>query len=103
METVASDTVPVSAEEFIAPRRAIAANDVDLEAGIPECRCQVVEQIEDSRVVLVNCAGPVVAQIMVEANQGILIVAFAITVDDVGALSRMGVEEPQTVNVVRND
>ena len=89
METVASDTVSMSAEEFVAPRRAIATEDVDLKVRIPECGSQVVEQVEHSRVVLVNCAGPVVAQITVEANVGILIVSFAIAVDDIEVLSRM--------------
>ena len=102
METVASDTVSMSAEEFVAPRRAIATEDVDLKIRIPECGSQVVEQVEHSRVVLVNCTGPVVAQIAVEANVGILIVSFAIAVDDVEALSRMCVEQPQAVDVVRN-
>lgn len=102
METVASDTVSMSAEEFVAPRRAIATKDVDLKVRIPECGRQVVEQVEHSRVVLVNCAGAVIAQIMVEANAGILIVSFAIAVDDVEALSGMCMEQPQTVGAIRN-
>jgi hypothetical protein len=102
METVARDTVSTSAEEFVAQRRAIATEDIDLKVRIPECGSQVVEQVEHSRVVLVNCAGPVVAQITVEANVSILIVSFAIAVDDVEVLSRMCVEQPQVVDVVRN-
>ena len=61
VETVASDTVSMSAEEFVAPRCAIATEDVDLKVRISECDGQVVQQIEHSRVVLGNCAGPVVA------------------------------------------
>jgi hypothetical protein len=78
METVASDTVSMSAEEFVAPRSAIATEEVDLKVRIPECGSQVVEQVEHLRVALVNCAGPVVAQITVEANVGILIVSVAL-------------------------
>jgi len=92
----------MSAEEFVAPRSAIATEDVDLKVRIPECGSQVVEQVEHSRVALVNCAGPVVAQITVEANVGILIVSLTIAVDDVEVLSRMCVERPQAVDVVRN-
>lgn len=102
METVASDTVSMSAEEFVAPGRAIATKDVDLKLGIPECGSQVVEKVEHPRVVLANCAGPMVAQITVEANVGIPIVCFAIAIDDVEALSRMCVEQPKAVGAVRN-
>jgi hypothetical protein len=102
METVASDTVSMSAEEFIAPRRAIATEDVDLKVRIPECGSQIVEQVEHSRIVIVNCASAVVAQITVEARVGIPIVSFAIAVDDVEVLSRMCVEQPQMVAAIRN-
>jgi hypothetical protein len=92
VETVASDTVSMSPEEFVAPRRAIATEDVDLKVRIPECGSQVVEQVEDARVVIVNYAGAVVAQITVEAKVGSLIESFAIAVDDVKVLSRIYLE-----------
>jgi len=47
----------------------------------------------------VNCSAPVVAQIMVEANVGILIVSFAIAVDDLEVFSRMCVKQPQAVTL----
>jgi hypothetical protein len=41
MEAVASDTLSMSAQEVVAPRRAIATKDVDLKIRIPECGGQV--------------------------------------------------------------
>ena len=36
VETVAGYAVSMSAEEFVAPRRAVAADDINLEIGISE-------------------------------------------------------------------
>ena len=73
----------MSAKEFVAPGSAVAADDINLKIGIPECGSQIVEQVEYLGIVLMNFAGAVVAQITVEAHQRFLIVTFAIAVDDV--------------------
>jgi hypothetical protein len=65
METVLSDSVSVSTEEFVAPRRAIPAKDINLKIRVPESSSQVVEQVKDARVVIVNGAGAVVTQVAV--------------------------------------
>jgi hypothetical protein len=62
-----------------------------------------VQEIEQSRVELMNLSGAVVAQIAVQSRQGILIVAFAIAVNDIQSLSSMCVEEMQAVKIVRDD
>src|SRR5579864_7297240 len=102
VETVTSHAVSMSTEEFVAPGRAVAADDTNLKIGIPERNSQVVEQVEYPGIVLMNFAGAVVAQITVQARQRFLIVAFAIAVDDIQALSRMCVKKMQAVPTVRD-
>ena len=55
----------MSAEKFVAPWCAVAADDINLKVGIPECISQIVEEVEYRGIVLVNFAGAVVAQIKV--------------------------------------
>jgi hypothetical protein len=100
METVLSDPVSVSTKKFVAPGSAIAAKHIDLEIRRPETGSQVVEQVEHSRVVIVNGAGAVVPQIAVQVSERFLIISVAITVDDVQVLSRMGVKQSQAVPTV---
>ena len=97
VETVAGNTVSMSAEEFVAPGRAVAANNVNFKVGIPECCSQVVEQIEYPGVVFMNFAGAVVSQVIVQAGQRFLIVTSATTIDDVQALACMCVKKMQAV------
>jgi hypothetical protein len=56
----------MSAKEFVAPGRAVAADNVNLKIGIPECDRQVVEQVEYPRIILMNFAGAVIPQIAVQ-------------------------------------
>jgi hypothetical protein len=55
------DAVPVRAEEFIAPRSAVTAYNVDLGVRATERGSQIMEQIEYPRIVLANIAGTVIA------------------------------------------
>ena len=82
MEAVNGDTVPMRAQEFVAPGRAVAADHIDLKIGIPQCGHQVVEQVEYAGIVFMNVARAVVPQITVQARQGFRIVAFPIAVSD---------------------
>ena len=92
VEAVAGDAMSVSAEEFVAPRRAETADHINFKIGIPERSSQVVEQVEYSGIVLMNFAGAVVAQIMVQARQRFLIVAFAVAVDGRSSALQYGCE-----------
>jgi hypothetical protein len=92
----------MSAEEFVAHGSAVAADYINLKIGIPECIRQVAEQVEYPGIVLVNLAGPVVAQIVIQSRQGFLVVTFATAVDDVQALSGMCVKKMQAVRTVRS-
>ena len=61
-----------------------------------------MEQVEHLGIVFVNFAGAVVAQVKVEARQRFLVIAFAVSVDDVQPLSSMGVKKMQLVGTRRN-
>ena len=65
VETVAGDSVSMSTEEFVAPRRPVAADHINLKIGISERGSQVVQEIEYTRIVLMNFARTVVSQISV--------------------------------------
>jgi hypothetical protein len=92
----------MSAEEFVAPGSAVATDYIDLKSGIPECISQVAEQVEYQGIVLMNLAGPVVPQIVIQSRQGFLVVTLASAVDDVQALSGMCVKKMQAVRTVRS-
>jgi hypothetical protein len=77
----------MTAEEFVAPGSAVATDYINLEIGIAECSSQVPEQVEYPGIVLMNLAGPMVPQIVIQARKGFLVVAFASAVDDIQALS----------------
>ena len=97
VETFAGHAVSVGAEVFIAPGGAIAADYIDFEIRIAEGGSEIVQQVEDSRIISANIAGAVITQIVVEPVQRFLIVSTAIAVDDIEALSGMGMEEVQLI------
>jgi len=92
----------VSTKESVALGSAVATDYINLKVGISECSGQVAEQVEYPGIVLMNFAGPVVAQITVEANQSFLLVTFAVAVDDVQPFASMGVKKMQLVGPPRN-
>lgn len=102
VETVTGHAVSMSTKKFVAPGRAVAADDVDFKIGIPECSRQVVEQVKYPRIIFMNLAGAMVAQITVQARQGFRIVAFPIAVDDGQTLASVGVEKMQTIDTILN-
>jgi len=97
VEALPGHAVSVSAKEFVAPWRAVAADDINLKIRIPERSSQVVEKVEDPRIIIVNFAGSMVPQVTVQARQGFLIVAFAIAIDDIQALPSVCVKKTQAV------
>ena len=102
VEAVKGDAVSVCAEVFIAPGGAIAADYIDLEIRIAEGGSQIVEQIEDARIIGVNIAGAVIAQIVIEPVQRFLIVSIAIAIDDVEAFAGVGMEKVQLVGTAHS-
>lgn len=45
-QALTGHSMPMSAEEFVAPGRAVTADDINLEIGIPERRGQVLQKVE---------------------------------------------------------
>jgi hypothetical protein len=84
-------------QEFVRLGRAISADHIDLVVGLTD-RCeQVVKQVEEARVVVVNFAGPPVAEVVVKPIESLRDIGVAAAIDDVDALIRMSVEEAQAV------
>jgi hypothetical protein len=92
----------MSTEEFVAPRGAVPADYINLKIGIPERSSQVMEEVEYPRIVLMNFAGAVVAEIMVQPSMCIRIITCGIAVNDVQVLSRMCVNQTEAERTVRN-
>jgi hypothetical protein len=65
VETVAGHAMSMSTKKFIAPRCAVAADDINLKIGISEGNSKLVQEVEYSRIVLMNLFGTVIAQISV--------------------------------------
>ena len=49
------------AQEFVAPRRAAAANHVDFTTGIAERRGQIVEKVEEAKIKMAYISSAVIA------------------------------------------
>jgi len=94
--------MPMCAEEFIAPRSAVTADYINLKIRISERGRQVVKEVEHAGIVVMNFASTVVAQITVQASQGLLVVACSIAVNDVQSFSGMRVNQMQLIRTVRN-
>ena len=60
-----------------------------------------MKQIENSRIIVVNVASPVISQVVIELLQCTGVVGVALTVDDIQTFPRVGVKEMQTVRRLR--
>ena len=97
MLAVLGDTVAVFAKVVVAPRRAIAADDVDLVVGMTQLYQQIVEQIEFLDVVILHVIGAMVAQEVVEFRNLLGNILIADAIDDIDALAGVKVVEAQAV------
>ena len=97
MQAVLRDAVSMRPEPFIAPRGSIAAYHVDFGVGASQRGGQVVEKVEDARIVFRHGASAVIAQEVVESRNRARIVTIAMAIDDVQPLAGMEVEEFEVV------
>src|SRR5580704_5279790 len=99
METVLSDARvrAARAQEFIAPGRAISTNHVDLATRIIERGGQIAQQVEQPWIEMEHCSCTVVAKEMVKLVQRFGYVSVPATVNDVEALTRVGMMQPQAI------
>lgn len=96
VEAVKRHVVPVRVQHFIGPRRAITADHIDLTIWPAERSEQIMQEIEDPRVIGVNLAGAAVAQIVVQLGEPYLVVPFAIPIHDVETPARVGIQKMQS-------
>jgi hypothetical protein len=101
MQAAPGDTVPVGPEVFVRAWGAIAAHHDNLSVRA-SLRCQeIMQEIEQMRIVFVNLACAIVTQIFVDANQCCGIIVVPMAVHDIEAFSRMNVEEMQEIGNFR--
>lgn len=86
-----------AAQKFVAPRRAITANDVNLGAGMADRGSQIAEQIEKARIEIGDVTGAVIAQEMVEFVHGIGEIRIPLAINDIDALIGVQVIEQQAM------
>ncbi len=101
VQAVLRHAVTVKAEIFITPRGAIAADNLDLGVRAAECRSQVMQKIEYARIVVVNIAGTVIAQVPIKALERIGVVCLPVPVDDVEPFPGVGVKEMKAIRSLR--
>jgi hypothetical protein len=101
MQAVLCNSVAVGTKPLIAPGRPVTADYVDFGVGTTQSGRQIVEQIEDARIVLMNIASAVIAKKVVELRKSRRIVAVAVAIDDVQVLAGVGVEEMKAVGISR--
>jgi hypothetical protein len=94
---LASYSMTVRAQKLIAPGRAVPADDVDYGIGLAQLSGEIVQQVENPRVVVADVAGTVVAQVAIEAIERCGKVMAALAIDDVQAFAGVQVEELQPV------
>lgn len=97
VQAVLRDAMTVRAKPLVTPRRSITTHNIDFGAGTPQFDGQVVEQVEDPRVIIVHLAGPMITQEVIEFGQGGGVVAVAVAIDDVEPLSSVGMEEMKAI------
>lgn len=97
MQTVQGHTMTMSAEKFVAPRRAIAANDINFSIGPSNGSGQVVKEVEHSRIVVVNVTGAMIAKIFIESGQSFRNIKVTLPIDNVESFAGVRVEKVQAI------
>ena len=97
VQTMSRNVVSVSPQKFIAPRRAVAGNDIDFIVGMPEFRLNIVKQIKQPRIVMEYVSGPPIFQIFIETSESLWNVTVSSAIDNIEPLSSVRVEEPQPI------
>jgi len=93
----------MGAQKFIAPRRAVPANNVNLPVRPTQFRIEIVEQIENPGIVGQNCARTMVAQVMIEFGERLWNVAISAAVNNIEMFPCVSVEKPQPIFWLRRN
>jgi hypothetical protein len=83
------------AEIFVAARRSVSADDVNLGVSAANRSGSIRQNIKNPRIVVMYLSGAVVAEEMVELRQSFGNIGIAMAIHDIQMLPRMSVEEPQ--------
>jgi len=97
VQAVSGYTGRASAEELVAPRAAIATDDVDFRAGTAERSGKIGEDVENVGIVMFDGASAVVPQEMVESLFSLRQKSVATAIGDINPLARVRMVEAKTV------
>jgi hypothetical protein len=88
VETVQGDAMAMVSQVFVAPGSAVSADNVNRRSEPARCFHQLIEEIEQTRVIVVNFAGAVITQKVIEFSKGGRNVGVAVSVRDIQRLVR---------------
>ena len=103
VQTVLGNSGGTRAEKCIAPGGAVTADDVDFGVGMADGGSEVRQDVEEARIVVLDFAGAVVAEEMVELSLGVREVQVSPAVNDVDPFSGVGVIKAQVMFFRRRD
>jgi hypothetical protein len=89
------DSSSVSPEEFIAPGRAIAANDIDFSAWSADRIGQVPQDVIEPGIILLHVPGAMVSQELVQVRGSFGNIFIAVAKNDVDAFTSVSVVQAQ--------
>lgn len=90
-----------AAEKLIAPGGTVAADDIDLRAGMADRGGKIGKNVEDARIVVLDVAGAVVAEEMIKPLFGLRKIKIAAAVNDVDAFAGVRMKEAEMMFLVR--
>ena len=93
VQAVEGNAVAMCPQIFIAPRRPVATDNVDLGIGPAQADNQIVQKIEHARVVVMDVAGAMISQEVVKAIQGLGQILTASAIYDVEVLAGVRVKK----------
>jgi hypothetical protein len=97
VQTVHCNAGRVSAEEFVAPSGAIAADDVDFPVSVTDCCGEIGKDVEDPRIIAFHLAGSVIPEKMGKLFLGFRNIKIAATVNDVDMFACVSVVQAKMV------
>jgi hypothetical protein len=97
VQALASDSITMRPQEFIAPGRAVPADYADLGVGLTQLGREIVQQVENPGVVVADVAGTVVTQIPIQAIKRFGKIPAALAIDDIQAFPGMQMKELEAI------
>ncbi len=89
MKAVFGDTGGVGPQKFVAPGGAVTADDVDLAVRMLRHDGEVREQVKQARIEMMDVAGAMIAQEMIQLIQRFRHVSLAAAINEVDVFARV--------------